>query len=75
LNFGDISTNVGFLPPRVNQANYTGEIDGAHYWSFHGTGANFLYADGSVHFMAYGLAPATFRQLCTRNGGEVVTPP
>jgi hypothetical protein len=31
----------------------------------------FLLADGSVHFRADGLFPATFQALSTRNGGEV----
>jgi prepilin-type processing-associated H-X9-DG protein len=70
---GDLPTNVGFVTPR--QPNGTAEIDGAHFWSFHTGGANFLYGDGSVHFLAYGLAPATFSALCTRNGGEVFAAP
>jgi prepilin-type N-terminal cleavage/methylation domain-containing protein/prepilin-type processing-associated H-X9-DG protein len=72
---GDLTTNVGFRQPRVPQGGYNGEIDGAHYWSFHTVGANFLYADGSVHFLSYSLDPVTFRAMCTRNGGEVFTSP
>jgi prepilin-type N-terminal cleavage/methylation domain-containing protein/prepilin-type processing-associated H-X9-DG protein len=79
--YGDIATNIGFKSPRVNQATYTGtgpvtaDIDYAHFWSFHSIGANFLYCDGSVHFLAYGLPPATFVALTTRSGGEVFTTP
>ncbi len=71
---GDLSTNIGFVQPR--QPNTTAEIDGAHFWSFHTAGANFLFTDGSVHFMAYSSStPAIFAALCTRNGGEVVASP
>jgi prepilin-type N-terminal cleavage/methylation domain-containing protein/prepilin-type processing-associated H-X9-DG protein len=66
---GDISTNVGFKPQRV--PNNTSEIDGAHFWSFHTNGANFVFADGHVQFLSYSLDPVTFRAMCTRNGGEV----
>jgi prepilin-type processing-associated H-X9-DG protein len=50
------------------------ECDLFHFWSWHHGGANFLYADGSVHFLAYG-ADAVLAALGTRAGGEVVTPP
>jgi prepilin-type processing-associated H-X9-DG protein len=45
-----------------------------HYWSPHPGGANFLLADGSVHFLRYGandLLPA----LASRAGGEVAALP
>jgi prepilin-type processing-associated H-X9-DG protein len=45
-----------------------------HFWSLHKGGANFLFADGSVHFISYegdGILPA----LASRSGGEVVTLP
>jgi prepilin-type N-terminal cleavage/methylation domain-containing protein/prepilin-type processing-associated H-X9-DG protein len=74
LDMGDISTNVGLVQPRVNQATYTGEIDGAHFWSFHTGGANFVYGDGSVHFLPYS-ANTVFPQMCTRAGGEVFISP
>ncbi len=71
---GDLSTNIGFVQPR--QPNGTAELDVAHFWSFHTAGANFLFADGSVHFMAYSASNnALFVALCTRSTGEVVSLP
>jgi prepilin-type N-terminal cleavage/methylation domain-containing protein/prepilin-type processing-associated H-X9-DG protein len=67
------SSAVGFIPPLAQSAT-SGEVDGGHYWSFHIGGANFLYCDGSVHFLPYS-ANSVFPYLCTRNGGEVFTSP
>lgn len=69
---GDAAANVGLRPP--TQPHTAAEIDGAHYWSFHDGGANFVFCDGSVHFLNYS-ADAVFVQLCTRNGGEVFALP
>ena len=52
-----------------------GKIDGTcdlhHYWSLHTGGANFAFADGSVHFLRYSAA-AVLPALSTRAGGETV---
>lgn len=49
--------------------------DTFHFWSVHaGRGANFLFCDGSVHFIPYAAAPV-LPALATRAGGEVVTLP
>lgn len=45
--------------------------DRFHFWSLHGGGANFAFADGSVRFMAYS-ADAIVPALSTVNGGEPV---
>jgi len=41
-------------------------------YSFHGTGANALFVDGSVHFLRVGLDRDIFAALVTRAGHEVI---
>jgi prepilin-type processing-associated H-X9-DG protein len=66
-----------FGPPKMTR-DTTGalreECDLFQFWSYHPGGANFLYADGSVHFLGYG-ADAILPALATRAGGEVVPAP
>jgi prepilin-type N-terminal cleavage/methylation domain-containing protein/prepilin-type processing-associated H-X9-DG protein len=45
--------------------------DQFHFWSLHTGGSNFLFADGSVHFLTYDAAPR-LPALATRAGNEVV---
>ncbi len=62
--------------------SHTGELDGpnsrpAHadqFWSRHPGGAQFVFADGSVHFLKERRPLAIFQALATRAGGEVVSP-
>jgi prepilin-type processing-associated H-X9-DG protein len=42
-------------------------------YSFHPTGANAVFADGSVHFLQASLSIRVFARLVTRAGGEVVS--
>jgi prepilin-type N-terminal cleavage/methylation domain-containing protein/prepilin-type processing-associated H-X9-DG protein len=63
--FGAPATNVGL---RQGTSSYQG--DGSHFWSFHTGGANFLFGDGSVKFLAY-ATDSVLPQLSTRAGGEV----
>jgi prepilin-type N-terminal cleavage/methylation domain-containing protein/prepilin-type processing-associated H-X9-DG protein len=43
--------------------------------SIHSGGANFVYADGSVHFLATTIGQLVYEQLSTRQGGEVFAAP
>jgi prepilin-type processing-associated H-X9-DG protein len=40
-----------------------------YFWSYHPGGANFLFADGSIHFLPYSAAPI-LPALASRAGGE-----
>jgi prepilin-type N-terminal cleavage/methylation domain-containing protein/prepilin-type processing-associated H-X9-DG protein len=42
------------------------------FYSMHTHGANFLFGDGSVHFLTSNINPYTFQYLCTIAGGEVL---
>lgn len=57
---------VGLRPGRTDVT-----CDQVHFWSLHSGGANFLFADGSTHFLSY-TADSVLPALATRNGGEVV---
>jgi len=56
-------------PRTINNA----EAHVEDYWSRHPGGANFLFADGSVHFLKSSINPMPFRALATRAYGEVVS--
>jgi prepilin-type N-terminal cleavage/methylation domain-containing protein/prepilin-type processing-associated H-X9-DG protein len=53
-------------PGRLDQI-----CDQFHFWSLHGGGGNFAFADGAVRFIPYSAAPI-LPALATRNGGEKV---
>jgi prepilin-type N-terminal cleavage/methylation domain-containing protein/prepilin-type processing-associated H-X9-DG protein len=66
---------LGCKPPAnwvgLRAGNLNQQCDQSHFWSLHSGGANFLFGDGSIHFLSYG-ADAVLPALATRNGGEVV---
>jgi prepilin-type processing-associated H-X9-DG protein len=42
------------------------------FWSLHTSkGANFLFGDGSVHYLTNGINPATYQYLMTIAGGDI----
>ena len=45
--------------------------DADTFYSKHPSGANFLFGDGSVHFLGSTINGVAYENLCTRAGGEV----
>ena len=60
--------NLSHLPNADNPF-----FDPDTFWSMHIGGANFLFGDGSVHFLSSGINPATYQALMTIAGGDLST--
>jgi prepilin-type processing-associated H-X9-DG protein/prepilin-type N-terminal cleavage/methylation domain-containing protein len=60
-----------FGPYSFGDGRLTNNCDQFHFWSLHAGGANFLFVDGSVHFLPYSAA-SIIPALATRAGGEAV---
>jgi len=56
------------LTPRAINATNENEP-----YSFHATGANFLFADGSVRLIRESVRLEVFAAMCTRSAGEVLS--
>jgi prepilin-type processing-associated H-X9-DG protein len=73
--------NVSGYGARCSQGPYafgpgkvSNQCDAFHFWSLHGPGAHFLFADGSVRFLGYSASPI-MPALASRAGGEAVELP
>ena len=44
------------------------------FYSFHTGGANFVFCDGSVHFISSSVTPASIIAMISRAGGETISP-
>jgi prepilin-type N-terminal cleavage/methylation domain-containing protein/prepilin-type processing-associated H-X9-DG protein len=72
--YGDPFNGSGcVLPGLFGPGSLRGPCDGDsnHFWSFHPGGANWVFGDGSVHFLPYSASALTI-VLGSRDGGEVV---
>jgi prepilin-type processing-associated H-X9-DG protein len=62
-------------PYHYGPGNLYNQCDCLHFWSLHpGGGANFLFGDGAIRFVAYSADPI-MPALATRAGGEAVDLP
>ncbi len=71
----EINISIGACPSGPYQygpGNLTNQCDQFHFWSLHEGGSNFLFADGSVHFLGYGSASSVLPSLATIAGSETV---
>jgi prepilin-type N-terminal cleavage/methylation domain-containing protein/prepilin-type processing-associated H-X9-DG protein len=72
LIFGQGSTSDGATKPGPCAINCTNDRE---VYAFHPTGANAVFADGSVHFLRADIDIRIFARMVTRAGDEVVTMP
>jgi len=63
------------LCPSTTHPNYPGEGAMSNFRSDHPSGCNFLYGDGSVHFLNDGIDIVAYRALSTIQGEEIVALP
>ncbi len=65
---GPVSESV---PDNVDLPNARGSGPNV-FWGMHRGGCQFVYCDGSVHFLKETIAPSVFSALASRAGGETV---
>jgi prepilin-type N-terminal cleavage/methylation domain-containing protein/prepilin-type processing-associated H-X9-DG protein len=61
---GSYGTDLGLNPIPPGPDNF---------WSAHPAGANFLFADGSVHYLRASISLPVYFALCTRKGREIIS--
>jgi prepilin-type processing-associated H-X9-DG protein len=64
---------TAFYPINDPPVNQNIDCDGrgsANFSSYHGGGANFLFADGSVQFLSEQIGRRVFHRLAERDDGE-----
>lgn len=75
----DQCSDLSLPPAKGTTGYYMGDVRGTHFTpnfrSDHPGGANFLFADGSVHFLNGQIDMLTYQRLSTIAGNEVVVVP
>lgn len=71
--FGSARVPINFRTPESAPASYASVNDRmSAYGSGHTGGANFVFADGSVHFLTDSINMVVFRSLATKRGYEQI---
>jgi prepilin-type N-terminal cleavage/methylation domain-containing protein/prepilin-type processing-associated H-X9-DG protein len=67
--------SAGFILGHAGELNTPGDplSDCNQFYSFHGAGANFLFADGHVAYLRRTMDYRVYKALTTRAGGEAVS--
>jgi prepilin-type processing-associated H-X9-DG protein len=69
--FENDTVRSSFFPPQRDVTQGTADVtDG--FGSSHISGVNVLYCDGSVRMVRYGVDFQVWRNVTTRNGGELI---
>jgi hypothetical protein len=64
----NVLDSSGGLRPGSQRADTLDDV--FHWWSYHATGGQFLFVDGSTRLLSYDIDHHTLLALSTRNGGE-----
>ncbi len=72
MTFSEYYTICSRGPYRYRAGKVSDVCDAFHFWSLHINGANFLFADGSIHFMKYSAADI-MPALASRDWGETIS--
>src|SRR5690606_22119966 len=67
------TNNMAFVDPGDDPTSFA--FSTANFRSDHNGGANFLFADGSVHFLGEDIDMQTYQKLSTIGGDDPVTIP
>jgi hypothetical protein len=72
--FGWAIARRGWLVPIPDSANLF-EAANERFGAAHSNGLSFVYGDGSVKFKSYNIDQTVYRNLSTRNDGNVINEP
>ena len=71
-DWASCNAQLNYFAPDTSQEyhdNFWYDLRG--FRSYHPGGANFALADASVRFIAEGIDHRTYRDTCTKDGGEI----
>jgi prepilin-type N-terminal cleavage/methylation domain-containing protein/prepilin-type processing-associated H-X9-DG protein len=72
-HIGDIGRGAALVVAHVDDVNFNAPGTGPDdFYSPHPLGGNFLFVDGSAHFVRDTIDLTVLRALCTRDRGEIV---